>query len=310
MVRDSQPVQIGSIELFLKAAEFESFAGAAEVAGVTPAAVSRSIARLEDRLGVRLFIRSTRKVSLTDDGRTYAEQCRNALGVLQDAEDALTGRQGVPKGDLRISVPTTYGHYRLLPLLTGFARLHPSVTIEINIDNRNIDLYDAGYDLAVRLGEPADSRLIARKLEDAALGVYAAPSYLAEFAPPETLADLQHHHCIQFVLPSTGRPMRWSFVEDEQERDVSVKAQVRLSHDVTGCISYAAVGGGLYQTYDFLVADRVQRGELVEVLTAYRGRSRPFYLLYPQNRHLASKVRAFVDYLIAQIKTEERIKVG
>jgi DNA-binding transcriptional LysR family regulator len=303
MNRTFDPVQLGSIELFLKAAETENFSSAAEALGVTPAAISRSIARLEDRLGVRLFARTTRQVSLTDDGRVYAEQCRQALAQLQEAERVLSGRQSVASGDLRISLPTTYAHHRVLPLLPEFMRRYPKMSIELNIDNRNIDLVDSGYDLAIRLGEPEESRLIARKLEAAALGVYASPAYLQAAGKPKSLADLNKHACIQFVMPSTGKIMPWSFVEKGQPIEVRLSAAVRCSHDVLGCVSYAAAGGGLCQTYNFIVADRVRRGELLEVLKNFRGRTRPFYLLYPQNRHLSAKVRVFVDYLLAATKS-------
>jgi DNA-binding transcriptional LysR family regulator len=306
MNRTFDPVQLGSIELFLKAAEAENFSSAAEALGVTPAAISRSIARLEDRLAVRLFARTTRRVSLTDDGRVYAEQCRQALAQLQEAERVLSGRQSIPSGDLRISLPTTYAHHRVLPLLPEFMQRYPDISIELNIDNRNIDLVDSGYDLAIRLGEPEESRLIARKLEAASLGVYASPSYFKAAGTLKSLADLRKHACIQFVMPSTGKIMPWSFAEKGQPIDIRLSAAVRCSHDVLGCVSYAAAGGGLCQTYDFIVADRVRRGELVEVLQKFRGRTRPFYILYPQNRHLSAKVRVFVDFLLAAIKSDPR----
>jgi DNA-binding transcriptional LysR family regulator len=301
MSRINSPVQLGSIELFLKAADSESFTGAAEALGLTPAAVSRSVARLEERLGVRLFVRTTRQVNLTDDGRIYAEQCRQALTQLHEAESSLGGRQRTPSGDLRVSVPTTYGHHRIVPILPLFMAAHPKITIELNIDNRNIDLTESGYDLAVRLGVPEESRMIARKLEDAKLGVYAAPQYLAAAGTPRSLADLSQHDCIQFVMPSSGKPMPWIFVEKGFDIELKVSGQARFSHDVLGCVGYAVAGGGLYQTYDFIVAGHLRRGELVEVLQNNCGRSRPFYLLYPQNRHLSAKVRVFIDFLLANV---------
>jgi DNA-binding transcriptional LysR family regulator len=301
MRRAFDPVQLGSIELFVKAAELESFSAAAAVMGVTPAAISRSVARLEERLSVQLFARTTRQVRLTDDGRVYADRCRNALAELQDAERILSGRQAEASGDLRISLPTTYAHHRILPLMPAFMARHPDISIEVNIDNRNIDLIESGYDLAIRLGDPDENRLIARKLEDAALGVFAAPSYLAAAGTPHKLIDLAKHRCIDFVMPSTGKPLPWRFVEEGKAVAFKVNAQLRCSHDVLGCISYAAAGGGLYQTYDFIAAERVRTGELVEVLKPWRGAHRPFYLIYPQNRHLSSKVRVFIDYVLSAL---------
>jgi DNA-binding transcriptional LysR family regulator len=301
MTSELGTVQIGSIQIFCKAAEVGSFTVAAEVLGLTPAAVSRSVARLEERLKVQLFARSTRQVKLTENGRLYFEQCREAVQQIEEVERALTGNRSTPIGTLRISVPTTYGHFRLLPMLEKFRQRYPQVMVEVNISNRNIDFVDEGYDLAIRLGTPQDSRLVARRLEDAYLGVYASRAYLARRGEPKTLEDLRQHDCIQFVLPSTGRPMSWIFKDGGEEVDLPLENTVRFSGDVLGCVGYAAVGGGLFQTYDFIAASP-QYQDLVEVLPAYRGRSRPFCILYPHNRHLSAKVRALVDLVTGEIE--------
>ncbi|WP_290436709.1 LysR family transcriptional regulator, partial [Aeromonas caviae] len=161
MSRAFDPVQLGTIELFCKAAELGSFTATAQVLGVTPASVSRSIQRLEARLGVKLFHRTTRSVRLTHDGELYREQCQQALEQIAEAERAITGRQRPPRGMLRISVGTVYAHHRLVPLLPGFMAAYPEVELELNVSNRNIDFVEDGYDLAIRLGEPRDGRIIA-----------------------------------------------------------------------------------------------------------------------------------------------------
>lgn len=299
MSRLFEPVQLGSIELFCKAAELGSFTAAAEVLGVTPASVSRSIARLEARLGVRLFVRTTRSVRLTSDGELYHQRCQQALDQIADAERALTGQQRSPKGLLRVSVGTVYGHHRVAPLLPRFMAAYPDVEVELNVSNRNIDFVEDGYDLAIRLGEPKDSRLVARKLEDATVGVFAAPDYLARRGAPVTLDDLHRHDLIQFVLPSTGRPMPWVFRgEGGEDIDFSFKSRQRIHEDVLAGLPWAIAGGGLFQIYHFVAQEAVQAGRLVEVLQAAGGRSRPFYILYPQNRHLSARVRAFVDHVV------------
>lgn len=303
MSRTFDPVQLGSIEMFCKAAELEGFTAAAEFLGVTPAAVSRSVGRLEARLGLRLFTRTTRQIRLTEDGRAYHASCAQALAQIEEAERAVTGQQAVVSGLLRISVPTTYAHFRLLPALPRFTALHPKVKLDIDISNRNIDFVEQGHDLAIRLGEPRDSRLVARRLEDATLGVFAAPSYLKQRGTPKTLADLRQHDCIPFVLPSTGRGMPWLFREDGVDVELPVDGPVRVIDDPLGCISQARAGGGLVQTYHFITAPFLEQGELKEVLKPCAGRTRPFSLLYPQNRHLSAKVRAFVDFLLAAPKT-------
>ena len=298
MRRHFEDVLVGSIELFCAAAECGSFTAAANVVGVTPAAVSRSVSRLEARLGVRLFARTTRQVSLTEDGRRYFEQCRDALAQLIDAERALTGRQSVPAGVLRISVPTTYGHHRVLPLLPRFHALYPEVRVDVHVSNRNIDFVDEGYDLAIRARAPADSTFIARKLEDAELVVVAAPDYLSRAGIPESIAALAQHDCINFVLPSTGRPVSWLFREKGKPIEVATTGNYCLYEDVLSGVTLARSGGGLFQAYRFTVEEDLRRKTLVEVMSAQGGCSRPFSVIYPHGRHLSLKVRIFVDFLL------------
>ncbi len=305
MQRNFDDVLLGSIELFCLAAEAGSFTAAANTAGVTPAAVSRSISRLEARLGVRLFVRTTRQIRLTDGGRVYFEQCREALAQLVDAERQVSGGQLKPAGLLRISVPTPYGHYRLLPLLPEFRQRYPDVQVEVHISNRNIDFAEEAYDLAIRGRAPTDSNLIARKLEDAELVLVAAPSYLKRAGKPKTLEDLQKHECIQFELPSTGRRIPWVFHPNGKAKgkavDVMTSGAYSCAEDVLGIVTLARSGAGLVQTYRFIVEDDLREGRLVELLPQFGATSRPFILLYPHARHLSSRVRAFVDFLMEKL---------
>lgn len=308
------PVQLSSIEQFCKAAELGSFTVAAEFLGLTPAAVSRSIRRLEERLGVRLFSRTTRNIRLTNEGELYWQECQRALEQIAEAERAITGNQKEPGGLLRISVGTLYANHRLLPLMPRFTEAYPQIDIELSMSNRVVDFVEEGYDLAIRLGHPPDSRLIAHKLEEASVGIFGTPGYLARRGVPQRLEDLAAHDCIQFVLPSTGRPMPWIFRDGNgQEIDFTFRSRMRILDDAQGCVSWACAGGGLFQIYHFIAEQAVKRGELVEVLQAYGGRSRPFSILYPQNRHLSARVRAFVDFMLATVRAgdmlpAERIK--
>ncbi len=170
----------------------------------TPSVLSRAVTRLEARLGRQLLQRTTRRVGLTDAGRLYLEQVRTAFGLLDDAERDVLAQDGALAGRVRLSVPTTYGHYRLPPVLARFAQQYPQVQVELNITNRNVDLVAEGFDLAIRLGQLPDSGLVARKLEDAPLLLVAAPDYLQRRGTPQTLDDLQQHLCLPFVMPRTG----------------------------------------------------------------------------------------------------------
>ena len=301
MKRQFDDVLLGSIELFCLAAELGGFTAAATAAGVTPAAVSRSVARLEQRLGVRLFVRTTRQIRLTDSGRNYFEQCRQALNQLVDAERQVTGSQAKPAGPLRISAPTPYAHYRLLPILGEFRAIYPEVTLDVHVSNRNIDFADEGYDLAIRGRTPQDSSLIARKLEDAELVLVAAPSYLKRAGRPKSLDDLAKHECIQFELPSTGKRIPWPFMINGERKEVPTEGGLTCAEDVLGITTLARSGAGIVQTYRFIVEQDLARGDLVELLPEVGGASRPFILLYPHARHLSLRVRTFVDFLVEHL---------
>jgi len=299
MTRHFDDLQLGSIEMFCLAAELSSFTAAANAAGVTPAAVSRSVSRLEARLGIRLFVRSTRHIRLSDEGRAYFEQVRPAIAQLVDAERQVGG-QGAA-GRLRISLPTPYAHYRVLPLLPAFREQYPNVDVHVHISNRNVDFADDGYDLSVRGRAPDDSALIARKLEDAELVVVGAPGYLRRRGTPQSLEDLAAHDCIQFDRPSSGRRIPWTFQVEGEAVDIVTDGAYGTGEDVLGGVTLARAGAGLFQTYRFVVEDDLREGRLTEVLQLYGGSTRPFVLLYPHARHVSRRVRAFVDFLVDKL---------
>ena len=301
MSRDFDGVMLGSIELFCLSAELQGFTAAAQAAGLTPPAVSRSVSRLEERLGVKLFTRTTRQVRLTDSGRAYYERCRHALLQLVEAEREVTGQQVVPAGLLRISVPTSYGHSRVLPLLPGFQVLYPDVRIDVQVSNRNIDFTAEGFDLAIRGRVPPDSGMVARKLEDAALVVVASPSYLRRRGTPRTIESLQGHDCIQFLLPRTGQPVKWLLKDGEVDVELQTQGSITCSEDVLGAVTLARHGAGVLQTFRVVVEDDLARGTLKELLPQHAGTSRPFSIIYPANRHLPLRVRVFIDYLVEKL---------
>lgn len=303
MTRQFDDILLGSIELFCSTAELGSFTAAANVAAVTPAAVSRAVSRLEARLGVRLFVRTTRSLALSDAGREYYEQCRAALNQLVEAERLVTGRQSAPSGVLRISMPTPYGHYRVLPLLPAFSKRYPEVRIEFHLSNRNVDFGDEGFDLAIRGRAPEDSTMISRQLEDAELVLVAAPGYLAAAGTPTSLDALKGHNCIQFALPSNGRNIPWLFRDGGEDIELQTFGSYACAEDILGAVTLARAGGGVFQTYRFIVGEDIKAGRLVELLPAHGGRSRPFCLIYPHARHVALRVRVFVDFLIEQLRT-------
>lgn len=263
----------------------------------TPSVLSRAVTRLENRLGAQLLRRTTRQLNLTDAGRQYLEQARAAFNLLGDAEREVQGQADALRGRVRISVPTTWGHYRLPALLAEYGRQYPGVKVELNITNRSVDLVAEGFDLAIRLGEFADSGLVARKLADEALCLVASPAYLARAGLPRTLEELASHACIPFVLPRTGRIAPWVFRDGDKDVEWTPPSGIQVSDDVLGVVSLAAAGAGISQSYDFIVREHLADGRLVEVLPGLRGRSRPFSVLYAPHRRQSGATRALIALL-------------
>ncbi|MCU6427280.1 LysR family transcriptional regulator [Enterobacter sichuanensis] len=291
---------LGDVEVFIAVVEHGSFTGAAVALSTTPSVLSRAVTRLEARLGRQLLQRTTRRVGLTEAGRVYLEQARTAFSLLDDAERVGRGQEGDLTGRVRMSVPTTYAHYRLPPLLAQYSQRFPRVQVELNITNRNVDLIAEGVDLAIRLGQLPDSGLVARKLEEAALLLVASPDYLHRRGRPQTLEALQHHQCLPFIMPRTGRIAPWVFRDEGRDIDWLPGSTIEISDDVLGVVSLAEQGMGICQSYEFIVRDRIQRGQLVEVLPQLRGRSRPFSVLFAPHRRQSAATRAMIDLLTRQ----------
>lgn len=306
MARQFDDLRLGSIELFCLTAQHQGFTAAAKATGLTAAAVSRSVARLEGRLGVRLLMRTTRQVRLTDVGQRYYVQCQQALGQLIEAEREVSGQQLKPSGLVRVSLPTSYGHHRVLPLLPTFSLRYPDIEIELSLSNRNIDFTDEGFDLAVRSRTPPDSGLVARKLEDADLLIVASAPYLKRHRAPRTPDELARHDCIQFVLPSSGKTVPWLLKQEGHIIEWTTEGRMRCADDILAPITLARAGGGLAQTYRFLVEDDLLEGRLVEVLAEHAGASRPFSLIYPANRHMPLRVRVLIDFLTGALAKNAR----
>jgi DNA-binding transcriptional LysR family regulator len=288
---------MADVEAFVTIVDKGTISAAAVALGTTPSVLSRAVARLEARLGVQLLRRTTRRLSITDAGKLYLEQARSAFGLIADAERAIQGQGGALSGKVRISVPTTYGHYRLPALLRPFMEQHPQVVIELSISNRNVDLVDEGYDMAIRLGELADSGLAAKRLGDEPVCLVASPDYLRRAGAPRSLDELAQHACLPFIMPSTGRQAPWLLRVDGQDLDWLAPPRTLVTDDVLGVVSLAQQGLGICQTYHFVADERLRSGQLVEVLPALRGRSRPFSLIYPPHRRMSAASRALIDAL-------------
>lgn len=294
---------LGDVEAFLAIADKGTISAAAVALGTTASVLSRAVARLEARLGVQLMRRTTRRLSVTDAGNAYLEQSRAAFALMADAERSMRDQGGELSGTVRLSAPTTYGHYRLPPLLQSFMAQHPRVMVELSISNRNVDLVQEGYDMAIRQGALPDSGMVARPLEDAQLCLVAAPAYLARAGTPAAIADLADHACLPFTMPSTGKPATWQLRDGGADIDWVPAARMRIADDVLGVVTLAQQGLGICQTYRFIADERLRSGQLVPVLPQHWGRSRPFSLIYPPHRGLSAASRALIDTLTAHAAT-------
>jgi LysR family transcriptional regulator for bpeEF and oprC len=292
--------QLNGIMIFVQVAETRSFVAAAQRLGITPSGASKAVSRLEERLGVRLFNRTTRSVSLTADGAGFLERCRNVLTELSEAEAELTQSHTTPRGRLKIDIPTGLGRIVILPALAEFSRCYPDVQLEIGISDRLVDIIEEGYDAVVRIGELQDSRLISRRLGVTRFMFAASPAYIEEYGRPEQIEDLARHKCLAFVRQQSGRLLDWQFLVDGELRSFTPDATIRVS-DGMALLQLALAGAGIVMGLSFGLQQPIAEGRLVPLFEEYSSDGPPVSVVYPQSRYLASRVRAFVDFMVETI---------
>ncbi|MEN9518661.1 MAG: hypothetical protein RLZZ381_1249 [Cyanobacteriota bacterium] len=288
-----------AIATFLRVVEAKSFAQAANLLDRTPSAVSKSISTLETELGVQLLKRSTRTLSLTQDGRIFYERCQKLLSEYEEIEATLRGSYRVPQGRLRVDMPIVVARFIVLPALPEFLRRYPQVQLELGVNDRPIDLIQEGYDAVVRIGKLRDSNLIMQALSPLRLFTYASPEYLAQYGEPQTPEDLLKHNCLAYIYTPSGQFADWLFEEDGERISLAVTGNF-CSNDPEALIDSAVAGIGIHQTASFTVEKYLQSGRLKPILTSYSTTGLPISLLYPPTRHLSAKVRVFSDFLKEQ----------
>ncbi|WP_338868605.1 LysR family transcriptional regulator [Myxococcus stipitatus] len=296
---------LDEILVFMSVVDAGSFVGGGRGVGLTRSAAGKALARLESRLGVRLLHRTTRQVSLTDDGRVFHEHCLQVLSALEDAEASVGRHTGTPQGVLRLTVPGAFGRLLVLPLLDEYLRAWPEVQVEVSFTDRVVDLIEEGFDLAVRIhAASADTRLVSRLVARHRVFVCAAPSYLRARGEPTTLEELAEHDCLLFS--SQTRRQRWRLREKGGDW-VSVEGRSRLRLDSGEAIRDAAVAGlGLAWLPGFLVDEDLEHGRLKAVLPSCESEAVPIMALYPSKRFLPAKVRRFIDLMVERWGTEPR----
>ena len=286
------------ISEFVYVAEHESFTRAAKELGISTAQVSRQISALEKRLNIKLLYRTTRKVSLTEEGRVFYQHCRGVLDGLDAAEQAVSNLQSKPQGRIKLTAPVTYGEQQLLPLVNDFMVQYSDIEVTAFLSNQKIDLIDGGYDLAIRIGKLSDSTMMAKKLSRRTNFVCAAPAYLEKYGTPHSLSDLSQHNCL------LGTRDYWHFIENGKNADkeknlrVSGTVQYNSGHSL---VDAALKGLGIEQLPDYYVQKYLASGELVSLLDNYREPEESIWAIYPHNRHLSPKIRLLVDYLAERL---------
>lgn len=294
-------VEIGAIPVFVAVAETGGFAAAARQLGVTKSAVSKRIGSLEAHLGMQLFHRSTRSMSLTEAGEIYLSHAVQALGSAQEAEDAVTAMRGQPAGRLRVSAPMSFGWLHVAPLIKGFLERHPGITLDLTMDDRVADLVEAGFDMAIRAGTLPDSALIARRLAPIHSVLAAAPAYLSQAGTPQHPEDLLQHSCLHYSY--SRDPREW--IHCGTEGDVRVRTKERLRVNNSEALCTALVDGlGIGRLPTFVAGAHLAAGRLVRVLPAYSLPEQSLYAVFPERRHMPAKTRVFADFLADRIGRE------
>lgn len=290
--------RITGMQVFTRAASAGSLSAAARQLSLSPAMATKHVDALEQRLGVRLFHRSTRKLTLTEAGQQYLETCLRLLPELEETEAMIASQRMEATGLLRLNVPLSFGVRYIAPLIPAFAKLHPGVTVDLGLSDRIVDLMEEGWDLTIRIGPLKDNRLVSRRLAESAMVVCAAPAYWAQHGRVQSVAELQNHNCLSVSFSSITRPDEWRFGKDARQR-VPVSGSLRASNG-DALVAAAITGLGVLYEPEFIVAEAIRRGELesvqLDVRTADLG---GIHLLRSQDRAPPAKVRAMTDFLVS-----------
>jgi DNA-binding transcriptional LysR family regulator len=285
---------LSGISIFVQVAETRSFTEAGRLLGVSSSAIGKSIARIEDRLGVRLFHRSTRSITLTAEGALFLERCRRILGELEAAEAELSGAVGSPRGRLRISTPQLSG--LIMPALDGFMTQYPEIEIDVDFSDRMVDIIEEGFDAVIRTGEQLDSRLVSRRLGSCGQLLVASPGYLKQQGVPAHPSELVRHACLLHKFPVSGKLERWPFRLAALEAEPELpQTFVSNTIEVLGYLALKDKGVALLPT--FLVRDALASGALQIVLSDFIDQTVTFWILWPASRYASPKLRVFIDYV-------------
>ncbi|OCG14991.1 hypothetical protein A9G09_04925 [Gilliamella sp. wkB292] len=305
MKKQFKTMHIASLELFLVAAENENFSVTAQYLNITPAAVSRSIKRLEERIGFDLFSRSTRQVKLTQEGRIYYKKCSEIFDMLINAGHSIKNEKNAIGGRLKISVPETFFNYKISPYLANFSEEYPNLKLDFHVTNRNIDFVAEEYDLSVRLVQEntkLEAFLIKKRLFIATTGLYASPNYLAKNGMIVCPDELINHKCINFSSSQNNKRFQWAALNKNIYKDNIENSQIQIFDSIQATKFLALNDGGIVQLFSFSVQEELKRKELVEILSEYnKEHTWEFCFLYPSTYKNSTKLKVFIEYFTNKI---------
>lgn len=279
---------------FVRVADSGSFTAAANRLGISTAAVSKSVSLLESKLGVKLLNRTTRSLSLTDDGELLLQRCRNILLEVEATEAEMTGASLAPRGKLRVHAPVGMGRQVILPALLSLTARYPELSINSDFSDRIPNLAEEGLDATIRIGVAADSRVVAKTLSRLRYVTCASPAYLAVHGIPATPEDLDRHNCLAYVQWQTGQYHQWHFKKDDARYAITPSGNLNLNHP-EAILDAVVAGAGIARMASFIAAPAIMDGRLKLILTDWIAPGTPVQLIYLPNRHMSPRIRAFVD---------------
>ncbi|WP_206952186.1 LysR family transcriptional regulator [Trinickia acidisoli] len=292
-----------AMKVFSRVVESRSFVKAAESLQLAAPQVSRTVQALEAHLGARLLNRTTRSISVTDDGEAYYQRCIRVLAEVDEMEAELTHAKLNPKGRLKVNLPVLVAKMIVIPALPDFFERYPDIEIEMGLSDRQVDIVEEGVDCVIRTGELEDSGLVARRIGNMRRITCASPAYLEKYGEPKTIADLHDHIGVNYVSSNTGRVRGWDYVVNGIVETVDMRGLIAVN-DVDAYISCGLHGLGLLKSAVYPIAPYLATGELREILKDYGSPLRPISIMYARNRHLPRKVRVFADW-IAEVFARE-----
>jgi DNA-binding transcriptional LysR family regulator len=298
---------LAGIEAFVRSAQGGSYSAAARAMGVTPSAVSKAVSKLEARMGVRLFARTSRSMRLTDEGQTFFASCQRILADLEDAEAAAAQARGEASGRIHLDLPLAIGRLHILPKLPAFRARYPKVALFVTLTDRVVDLVEERVDVAVRVGHLPDSRLVARRFAEQHMAICAAPAYLEWRGAPQRLEDLPAHNCLAFVRPQSGRIVPWFLRSEDGETEFEPRGDFQ-SNNGEALRDAAVTGIGLVQLPRYLVYQELRDGALHEVLHGASRQAEPIWIVTRSVGQALPKVRAMSNFLadLASVAREWR----